>query len=98
MLSRGRAFVAPVYFFACIVLGGSAQGLWQNMVLQLAGVAIIAWAAMDAGQEPLAPGAKHLLTIAGLVIAVVMLQMVPLPPGVWEHLGPRGRIAEGFAA
>jgi O-antigen ligase len=98
MVSRARAFVAPVYLFACIILGGSAQGIWQNMVLQLAGVAIIAWAAMDAAQEPLAPGAKHLLMIAALAIAVVMLQMIPLPPGVWEHLGPRGRIAEGFAA
>ena len=31
MLSRGRALVAPAYLFACLVLGGSAQGIWQNM-------------------------------------------------------------------
>lgn len=98
MLSRARALVAPAYLFACIVLGGSAQGIWQNMLLQLAGVAIIAWAAMDAGGDRLTAAARHLLVLAIAAILVVMLQMVPLPANVWTHLGPRARIAESFAA
>ena len=47
MNSRARAMVAPAYLFACLILGGSAQGVWQNMILLLAGLAIIAWAAFD---------------------------------------------------
>ncbi|HWU91927.1 MAG TPA: O-antigen ligase family protein [Sphingomicrobium sp.] len=98
MLSRARSFVAPVYLFACLVLGGSAQGIWQNMILQLAGVGIIAWAACDKGGEPLARPARQLLALAIVAVAVVALQLVPLPPAVWAHLGPRQEVAQGFAA
>jgi O-antigen ligase len=96
MLSRGRAFLAPSYLFACLVLGGSAQGIWQNMLLELAGIAIIAWAAMDKGREPLTPAARQLLYLIIAAIAIVALQLIPLPGDVWSHLGPRERIADGF--
>ena len=96
MLSRARAAVAPAYLFACLILGGSAQGIWENMILQLAGVAIIAWAAMDGSDEPVAPAARQLLSLGILAVAIVALQLIPLPASVWAHLGPRRAIAEGF--
>ena len=89
--------VTPVYLFACLVLGGSAQGIWQNMLLQLAGVAIIAWAALGPRDEPLSPSARHLLIIAIAAIAVVAVQLIPLPSRVWIHLGPRESVAQGFS-
>ena len=46
MASRAREAAAPVYLFACLLLGGSAQGLWANMLLQLLGIGLIAWAAL----------------------------------------------------
>lgn len=95
MPSAVRSAVAPVYLFACLVLGGSAQGIWQNMVLQLAGVGILAWAAVAKADEPLGSSAKALLFLAVAAFLVVMLQLVPLPPGIWAH-GIRSRIAEGF--
>lgn len=97
MLSRARTFVAPVYLFACLILGGSAQGIWQNMLLQLAGIAIIAWAAVYTPDEPLATRAKQLLIGAIAAVAVVALQLVPLPPSVWTQLGAREEIAQGFS-
>ena len=36
MVSRPRQLVAPLYLFLCLIIGGSAQGIWGNMVLQLA--------------------------------------------------------------
>jgi O-antigen ligase len=95
MLSRGRSLVAPAYLFACLVLGGSAQGIWQNMILQLVGVGIIAWAALGEG-EPLARPAKHLLIIAIATIAVIGIQLIPLPASIWAQLGPRQQVADGF--
>lgn len=97
MLSRTRSFVAPVYLFACLLLGGSAQGIWQNMLLQLAGIAILAWAALDRRQEPPVPSARQLLLVAILALAWVAIQMIPLPPDIWQRLGPRATVAEGFA-
>ena len=45
MASALRQAVAPVYLFLCLMLGGSAQGIWGNALLQLIGLAIIAWSA-----------------------------------------------------
>jgi O-antigen ligase len=96
MLSRARVAVAPIYLFACLLLGGSAQGIWANMVLQLAGVALIAWAALDKGDGSLSPSALRLLVVAMVAIAAVAAQLIPLPPDIWTHLGPRRALAEGF--
>lgn len=90
-----KSSVAPIYLLACLILGGSAQGIWQNMLLQLAGLGIIAWTAA-AGDEPLPKAAKSLFLILMAGLAVVVLQLVPLPPGIWAH-GLRARIAEGYS-
>jgi O-antigen ligase len=98
MFSRARTIVAPAYLFACLVMGGSAQGIWVNMILQLAGIAIIAWAAVDSSEERVAPAARQLLWLTIVVLVVVAVQMVPLPPDVWATLGPRATVAEGLRA
>jgi O-antigen ligase len=89
---------APVYLFACLILGGSAQGVWQNMILQLAGVAIIAWAVAARSDDRLPPAAAQLFLLGLVAVAVIAVQLVPLPRAIWTHLGPRARIAEGFSA
>lgn len=96
MRNAVRSTIAPLYLFGCLILGGSAQGIWQNMVLQLVGVTIIAWAMAAPADEPLAPRAKPLLLLAIVLIALIGLQLAPVPPAVWAH-GPRTRVAEGFA-
>lgn len=98
MVSRVRSALAPAYLFACLILGGSAQGIWANMILQLAGVAIIGWAAAARADEPLTSLAKQLLLLAIVAIVVVALQMVPLSPTVWSKLGPRGEFVQGYHA
>ena len=96
MGSRARQAIAPVYLFACLLLGGSAQGIWANMLLQLVGLALIGWAALSHAEEPLTRPAKQLFVLATLGVALVALQLVPLPPSVWTHLGGRETIAEGY--
>jgi len=98
MLSRGRVLIAPAYLFACLILGGSAQGIWQNMILQLTGVAIITWATFDKDDEPIERAGTALLTLLIIAIAVVAIQWIPLPPAVWSHLGPRTAVATGIGA
>lgn len=87
--------MAPLYLLCCLILGGSAQGLWQNMLLQLVGVVIIAWAALTASHEPLPGAARPLLLLAMAAIAVVVLQQIPLPPSLWGH-GVRARVAQSY--
>lgn len=88
--------LAPIYLFACLILGGSAQGIWQNMLLQLAGVGIIGWAAASRADEPLSRAARQLLAIAIGGMLLVVLQLIPLPASIWAH-GARAAVVRGFA-
>jgi len=90
-----KSSVAPAYLLACLILGGSAQGIWQNTLLQLAGLGIIAWAAAT-GDEPLPKSAQALMLILIAAFVVVVLQLIPLPASLWAH-GIRMRIAEGYS-
>ena len=95
MPSAAKSSVAPIYLFACLILGGSAQGVWQNMLLQLAGLGIITWSAAAARHEPLPKSARVLVLILFAGVVVVAVQLVPLPPSFWAR-GVRTRIAEGY--
>lgn len=95
MPSSARSAVAPIYLLACLILGGSAQGIWQNAVLQLTGVAIIAFAALSPANEPIARPVRPLLVLAATALLFVALQQIPLPASVWAH-GARSRIASGY--
>jgi O-antigen ligase len=94
--SQVREAVAPAYLFVCLLLGGSAQGIWTNAALQLAGIAIIVWAAMVNSEGPLSRQQRQLvwITLAGLMI--VVLQLVPLPGSLWPELSGRARLADGY--
>ena len=95
MPSVAKSLVAPLYLVACLVLGGSAQGVWQNMILQLAGLALVAWSAMASSNEPM-PAPVRLLFLLGIAaVAIVALQQLPLPPAVWAK-GGRARLADGY--
>lgn len=90
-----RHAIGPGYLLACLLLGGSAQGAWQNMVLQLVGIVILAWAAAAPASDPFPARGKALLLIAIAAVAVVILQLIPVPPSIWAH-GNRVAIADGF--
>ena len=96
MASRLREGVAPTYLLACLLLGGSGQGIWANMALQLVGLALIGWAALVAAPSPVAREERQLLWLVLLALTVVLVQLIPLPPDTWERLGPRSVIAEGY--
>ena len=97
MSGRIRKAVAPVYLLLCLVLGGSAQGIWANAFLQVTAIAIIAWAAVDGREIGLPPRARQLTIIGALGLLLVALQFVPLPPALWTALPGRSLVLEGFA-
>lgn len=91
-----RQAVAPVYLFLCLCLGGSAQGILGNALLELIGVAIIIWAMLAPSGEASNPFGRQLAVIGLAGLGLVLLQMIPLPASVWPHLGGRSVLAEGF--
>ena len=96
MPSPVRQAVAPAYLLLCLILGGSAQGIFFNLLLQLAGLAIIVWAAAAPAEETLARSARLLLWLMIAALAIIALQLIPLPASVWPHLGAREAISEGY--
>jgi O-antigen ligase len=71
--------------------------MWANLTVQLVGVLILGWAAV-AGKgdaEGRSALALNLILMAGLV--VILLQLIPLHPGLWRALPGRDTIAEGYA-
>ena len=60
MASRMREAVVPAYLLLCLLLGGSVQGVWFNMILQLVGLAIVAWAALESDQSTPMPLARFI--------------------------------------
>lgn len=94
-LTRG---LVPGYVLLCLLLGGaSAAGLWANVLLQLLAVLLL-FAALAARPESAAlRPARQLLALLVAAIAVVLFQLVPLPPALWTALPGREHVAEGFA-
>lgn len=96
MRERLHKTVIPAYVLLCLLLGGSAQGTWTNMALQILAVGVIAWAAFSPQREPLTGGSKLLLLLAILGIGLAVLQLVPLPPAVWTSLPGREPTEIGY--
>jgi len=97
-MRSAREPVGPIYLVACLLLGGSAQGIWSNMLLQIAGVLIIAWAAATGPAEPLTRAARQLLWIVLASLVVVGVQLVPLPGSMWPDLGGREAVERSRTA
>jgi O-antigen ligase len=97
MSNRTLSLILGGYVLLCIVVGGSAQGRWANLALQLLGIALLGLAALnEAEREP--PDRSQML-IAGLLIAglaFVLVQLVPLPASLWTSLPGREALQEGF--
>ena len=91
-----RQAIAPAYLFLCIVMGGSAQGIFSNLALQLAGVAILAWAFLTRVPLTSSRPARQLAWLAAAAIGLVVLQLIALPPALWGNLPGRIFVIDGF--
>lgn len=90
-----RAFT-PAYLLLCLGLGGaSAAGLLANLTLQLLALPILV-AALLRSETPVSAESRQLLAMALLLVVVMLLQLVPLPPGLWTNLPGRGEVVEGY--
>ncbi len=95
---RLRRWVVPIYLVMCVVLGGSAQGIWGNLALQLTAIAILVWAFLSRPSDELTTASRRLMTLFAIAGVVIALQLVPLPAALWSALPGRELVVEGFRA
>ena len=96
MSTKLRQLAVPLFLLACLLLGGSPQGIWRNLILQIGGLGLIAWALIATRRSHPTSAGRLLLWLCGLWFALVLLQLIPLPPQWWSALPGRGVIVEGF--
>lgn len=97
MKGRAISIILGAFVLACILLGGSAQGVLRNLGLELAALALLtATVAIRRDNEGGIPAAPAAILLFGL--AVVAVQLIPLPPGAWTSLPGRSEISDGLAA
>ena len=97
-MSRTLRFAAmPFFLMLCLFLGGSSRGIWVNMVLQLLAIAILAWAAMTPRPMQSPKAGTMLVWLIGLTLALIAIQLIPLPPSTWTRLPGRDFVAKGYA-
>lgn len=94
-MKQVREFTLPAYLLACIVLGGSSQAIWGALALQLMAIAILAWAVVERGPK-LVGSERMLFLFSFLLLALFLLQLIPLPPNLWSRLGGRALITNGY--
>ena len=96
MSTRGRALLVPAYLFVALVAGGSAQGIWANLMLQLLGIALLCWALLARREGAIPLAGRHLLMLSAAAAALVAGQLLPLPPALWTALPGRGFVIDGL--
>jgi O-antigen ligase len=76
--------------------GGTAHGLWSDAVVQLASLLLLATALWCLYQMGVPPHGKSAIILLAAVIALPLVQLLPLPPGWWDMLPGRGPIAAAY--
>jgi O-antigen ligase len=98
-MHQARLALVPAYLLLCLTLGGaSAAGIWGNALLQILALPIIAASALATPSTPMPAPGRQLVALLLMAVAVVAMQLVPLPPSIWTSIPGRPAIAEGFAA
>lgn len=92
-----RPLIVPIFLGLCLLLGGaSAAGYPANMLLQLAAIPIIAWSLLAERSAPLPRVARQLTILLLAMAAIIVIQLIPLPPAVWSALPGREEAAAGY--
>jgi len=94
---RARTRIAWLLLAFLLALGGGGSPAPRaELACQLAtALAIVVWLLAPPGQQR--QSARPALTVAALLVAVPLLQLVPLPPSVWHALPGHATLRDALA-
>jgi len=96
VLDFGWRITPALFLGLCLILGGaSISGLPQNAALQIIALAVLVGAAFRGGPIALDPPVRRVaISLISATAALILLQLVPLPPAFWTALPGRAFVAE----
>jgi len=91
--------LVPVGVTALFLLfgGASRNDALSQVIVGLIAIAALCWGLFQANRETWRRG-RALLGLLGALVLLHLLQLVPLPPGLWASLPGRGGLASDLAA
>jgi hypothetical protein len=82
-----------VVILALLFGGGTRQGLWSDVIVQLAALPLLVWALLRLTSAP--PTRLPLLLLCAILV-LPLLQLIPLPPALWTALPGRAEIRSAY--
>ena len=86
---------ATVFLLALVLGGGTQQGFWSDAIIQLASLLLLGLVLLSPNLMQVPRGAVILLC---LLVALPLVQIIPLPPLLWTALPGREEIVRGYNA
>jgi O-antigen ligase len=88
-------YTSFVVVSAMLFGGGGNQG-WSDAIVQLAALPLFAWALFKLNRSQLGRSGQWAIILLCAIVALPLLQLIPLPPSVWGSLPGRGEIASAY--
>lgn len=90
-------YISAFTLLSCIVLGGGTKGgHLSDAVLELLSIPLLIAALWRILERPKHPELRLALAFCVAVLSVPLIQLVPLPPGLWRHLPGRDSIVAAY--
>jgi O-antigen ligase len=86
-----------VVILAMLFGGGGNQG-WSDAVVQLAALPLLAWALFKLTPSELSRSGQWAIALLCVILALPLLQLIPMPPSLWVGLPGRGEVATAYQA
>jgi O-antigen ligase len=91
-------YICAFLIAASLVLGGGTRGgFFSDVILQIVAVPSLLVALWKIGETPLAKMTKAAFAFCLALVAVALIQLIPLPPWLWAALPSRAAAATTFA-
>jgi O-antigen ligase len=90
-------YTSFVVVLAMLFGAGGTQG-WSDAVVQLAALPLLAWALFKLTPSQLGRGGQWALVLLCAILALPLLQLIPLPPSLWSGLPGRQEFASAYEA
>jgi len=89
-------YTAFVLVLALLFGGGTQAGLWSDVIVELAALPLIPWAIVRLPPARLGWQARWAIGLMCAVMALPLLQLVPLPHAVWSAIPGRAEISAAY--